>query len=370
MPFRGETIFQRIFDLGGTVDLAKARLALSDLINPAAVEAQRARPEYVSFAAPLLLDLAPLNLDLALTGGVSITAAARLYEVGALAITLRVPTVGESLADIAQLTQASFSMRGRPARRTAIFQAVVDALRPQLKTALDEIFDVPVDPETYSAFCFTEVPDGAEQIWKYERNRIAALLIAEPNPDRLAPSEVDELLKNYSRYYIDDLVVADWDAALVIEPGGKYEDLLYIFEVANLELLVLRKYDHYLDRFLERIYTEHDQLFRGKLFTTGRAKDMLRELSEVRVDLARVQDELDNTAKFFGDWYVARVYMGLEAKLHIRDYQDSVTAKLTTLRDLYQSVQSEIEVRQSLALEIAIVLLIVFEIVMAFVTPH
>lgn len=366
MPLRGEMVFQRIFDLGGTLDMAKARQALGALADTSEVQPTRARPEYVSFAAPIALNLAPLGLAITQEDGAAVQASARLYEVGALAVMLRVPIQGEGLGDLARQPQQGAALNGKSCRRADAFQAIADAIRPKVHSALDEIFDQPVDPESYNAFCLTEVPGGAEQVWKWERNRIAALLVGERHPERLATEEVEELLKNWSHYYLDDLIVADWDAAFVIEPAGKYEDLLYVFEVANLELLVLRKYDHYLDQFLERIYGELDQVFRGTPLWNQRAKAMLRELREVRIDLAKVQDELSNTTKFFGDWYLARVYMGLEKKLHVQEYQQAVTEKLTTLRDLYQNVQSEIETRQSMLLEITVVLLIAFEIVMAF----
>ncbi len=94
---------------------------------------------------------------------------------------------------------------------------------------------------------------------------------------------------------------------------------------------------------------------------------MVRELAEVRMDMAKTTDELENTAKFFGDWYVARVYMGMAQRLHLGDYEKSVDEKLETLNTLYQSVLSETQTRQNLVLEWAIVILILLEVVMAFV---
>jgi len=123
----------------------------------------------------------------------------------------------------------------------------------------------------------------------------------------------------------------------------------------------------YLDNTLEKGYDDFERLTKGPPIWTGRAREMVRELSEVRMDLAQVTDEVANTAKFFGDWYTARVYMGLAEKLHIADYHKIVEEKLATLNDLYQSVSNEIISRQNLVLEATIVLLIVFEVVMALI---
>lgn len=367
MPLSGEIVFQRVFDLGGTLDMRKARELLGPMAESGAVPTSYAAPTYVSFAAPIPLNLSSLNLDLSVEGGAPLAVSARLYEVGVLAVLLRVGVRGERLAELARFQDLGLLEHGRPVARQKVFQDIRDALRPRLKPALDEIFDVPVEPEAYTAYCLTEVPGGAEYAFREERALIAGLLTGEAHHDRLAPAQADEVLRTWTSYFRDDLAVVDWDAAFVVEPSGQYEDFLYLFEVANLQLLVIRKYDHYLDAVLERSYAEYGRLFKGPPFSTRRAREMVQELGEVRVDLAKATDEMANTAKFFGDWYLGRVYLGAEAKFHIRDYQRLLDEKLTTLNELYQSVLHEIDRRQNLALEILIFLLILFEVVVAFV---
>jgi uncharacterized Rmd1/YagE family protein len=74
-------------------------------------------------------------------------------------------------------------------------------------------------------------------------------------------------------------------------------------------------------------------------------------------------------SKFFGDYYLARVFLGLSKRLHLHDYRRTVEEKLHTLNGLYRTIVDFLESRQNLFLEWAIVLLIVFEIVMAFLRP-
>ena len=45
------------------------------------------------------------------------------------------------------------------------------------------------------------------------------------------------------------------------------------------------------------------------------ARGVQRELREIRVDFARLSDELTNITKFFGDWHLARIYQGLSRPL-------------------------------------------------------
>ena len=365
MPLIGEVIFQRIFDLGGTLHMHLARKNLGEMAKTARVQPSRAAPEYMSFAAPIPIDLASLNLDIVDADGRPMVIQARLYEVGALAISLRIPVRAEKVNDLARYPTLPLYRHGQAIKRSQISALILDTLKPLLIPAMDEVFDVPVEPEPYTTYVLTEAPGGAETMFREQRAQIAGLLISEPYPEKLSTSEIDDTLKNWTSYYREDLVAADWDAAFMIEPSGQYEDILYIFEVANLQLLALRKYDLYLDATLDKGYEEYTRLSKGPPVSTGSAREMVRELSEVRMDLAKVTDEVANTAKFFGDWYGARVYMGLAGKLHIGDYHRIVEEKLATLNDLYQSVLAEIDRRQNLVLEITVIVLIVIEVAVA-----
>ena len=48
-------------------------------------------------------------------------------------------------------------------------------------------------------------------------------------------------------YYEHDLVVVDWDAALVIDEPSQFDQTLYLMELANLQLAELEAYDRILD---------------------------------------------------------------------------------------------------------------------------
>jgi hypothetical protein len=365
MALAGEVVFQRVFDLGGTLDMKKVRTLLGPMAIAGAVQPTRAVPDYVSFAAPIPLNLASLGLELSGEEGGAVTVSARLYEVGALGIMIRYALKGEKLPDLLRYQNMQINMNATLVKRSQVFLKIFDAIKPVVVPAFDEVFDVPIEAESYTSFCLNDVPGGAERVFREEKAQIAGLLIGETQAERLSQGEIEDTLRNWHSYFRDDLVVADWDAAFVVDPSGQYEDMLYIFEVANLQLLALRKYDMYLDNTLEKGYDEYERLSKGPPIYMGRAREMVRELSEVRMDLAKVTDEVANTAKFFGDWYVARVYMGLALKLHISDYHKTVEEKLATLNDLYQSVVSEIGHRQNIVLEVMIVALIVFEVVMA-----
>ena len=93
----------------------------------------------------------------------------------------------------------------------------------------------------------------------------------------------------------------------------------------------------------------------------------LRELREIRIDMARFNDELSNTSKFFGDWHLARIYMGCAARFHLAEWENMVSQKLRALDGLYTMLQQDSTSRALLLLDAAIVGLFVIDLVVIIV---
>jgi hypothetical protein len=128
-------------------------------------------------------------------------------------------------------------------------------------------------------------------------------------------------------------------------------------ELANLQLAELEAYDRILDTAVDRSYRDlGGRQWRG----TSRVH---RELREIRVDLARLSDELSNITKFFGDWHLARIYQALNQRFHLADWHRTIDEKLKTMDDLYQILRSDQNNRLMLVLELLIVLLFVIDLV-------
>src|SRR5258707_15184263 len=131
-------------------------------------------------------------------------------------------------------------------------------------------------------------------------------------------------------------------------------------ELANPQLAELEAYDRILDEALERSYRDL-----GERRARTRS-DILRELREIRIDLARFNDELSNITKFFGDWHLARIYENIAARFHLSDWHRSIDGKLKTLDDLYQLLKHDQNNRWMLILEGTIVLLFIIDLIILF----
>ena len=90
----------------------------------------------------------------------------------------------------------------------------------------------------------------------------------------------------------------------------------------------------------------------------------MRELREIRIDLAHFSDELSNITKFFGDWHLARIYENISARFHLSDWHRTIDEKLKTLDNLYQLLSQDRTNRWMLTLEVTIVLLFVIDLIL------
>jgi hypothetical protein len=246
----------------------------------------------------------------------------------------------------------------------------VRALAEDVRRELAPYYVRPVerlgDEEAYTVFCVNgplTAADGSylrtEDWLKANGRSVAALLTEEKDPSRLSDQEAEESTGKSLSYYDRDLVVVDWDAALVVDEPRYFEETLHLMELANLQLAELEAYDRMLDEAVELAYRDVTvKRFRGWQ-TTG----VQRELRELRIDLSRLSDELSNITKFFGDWHLARIYQSLAARFHLSDWHRTIDDKLKTLDDLYQLLRSEQTNRVMLFLEASIVLMFIVDLI-------
>jgi hypothetical protein len=79
-------------------------------------------------------------------------------------------------------------------------------------------------------------------------------------------------------------------------------------------------------------------------------------LRRFRVDVAKLADEVTHITKFFGDWYLARVYLGARDRFYLDQWRASVEQRLAQLDKLYSVVHTEVNEQRMLWLEAIIVI--------------
>ena len=168
-------------------------------------------------------------------------------------------------------------------------------------------------------------------------------------------------------YYDDDLAVLTWDNALVVEPRGEDRDVEYVLEFANAQLLELRMYDMQLDAELpalsERVATART---RRRLRFSGRFRTVaVRSRPAWPISLRDRRARVENALKVTNDVYLARIYTAALELFREQAWQRGIERKLGILRDTYAMLNDEAQAARAELLEIAIVVLIVAELLLA-----
>jgi hypothetical protein len=361
--YTGEVVYLYAFDVAYEL----ARKPISQLLGqPVAqfvVDASKRSPRQLFFYRPQMVRLPPLE-RLGPQGPVRVERSIKLLPIGAISIMVRVPFKVTALEELVPFHDLSFSSGTWLYDEVRTLAAEVQReLQPYLIRPTPSL----TDEEAYTVFCIhgpLKSPEGtvcAAEDWLLEnRRRVGALLTEEPDPGRLSDQEATESTGKYLSYYDRDLVVIDWDAALVIDEPRFFDETLYLMELANVQLAELEAYDRMLDNAVETSYRDVSL----RRFRIGQNRKIQRQLREIRIDMARLSDELSNITKFFGDWHSARIYQTLSARFHLSDWHRTIDEKLKTLDDLYQLLGSEQNTRWMFILEISVVLLFVIDLVM------
>ncbi len=355
----GEVVYIYAFDVAYDMARKPVRELLGQPVAQFAVDASKRSPKQLFFYKPKMVRLPPMERH-GPYGPVRVERAIKLLPVGAMSITVRVPFAVNHVEDLVVFHDLQFSNGALHDEVRRLAEEALAELKPFCIRPLPQL----PEEEAYTVFCIasplvTEEGDAvnAEGWFQAHRRQVAALLTQEPDMDRLSRQESDESTGRYLSYYDNDLVVIDWDAALIIDEPRDFDETLYIMELANLQLAELEAYDRILDDALERSYRD---LGERRLRSRG---DILRGLRELRIDLARFSDELSNITKFFGDWHLARIYEKISQRFHLGDWHRTLDGKLKTLDDLYQLLKHDQTNRWMMILEATIVLLFVIDLV-------
>jgi hypothetical protein len=358
----GEVVYMYAFDVAYEMTRHPVRELLGQPVAEYVLDSSKRNPRHLFFYRPQMVRLPPQE-RLGPHGTIRVEFAVKLLPVGAISITVRVPFAVPHVEDLVVYHDLQFS--------NGSLNEEVRRLAEEVRRELTPYYIRPVrnvtEEEAYTVFCLDApvvdrdgVPQTAETWLKAHRRQVAALLTQEPEIDRLSVQESEESTTRALSYYEHDLVVVDWDAALVIDKPNSFDETLYVMELANLQLAELEAYDHILDDALERSYRDLSQR------RIRSQHEVLREVRELRIDLARFSDELQNITKFFGDWHVARIYEAIAARFHLGDWHRTIDEKVKTLDDLYQLVKADQNNRWMLLLEVTIVLLFIIDLVVLF----
>lgn len=361
--YTGEVVYLYAFDVAYEMARKPVDTLLGQPVAEFMVGASKRGPKQLLFYRPVMVRLPPSE-RLGPRGPVRIERAVKLLPVGAVSITVRVPFQCRSLDELVEFHDLRFSSGSYLYDEVRdLAEEVRKELAPHLVRPVEQL----AYEEAYTVFCLhgplkdsAGQPIASEDWLLHHRREVASLLIEESDPAQISEQEAMESSSRYYSYYDRDLAVIDWDAALVVDEPAYLDETLYVMELANVQLAELEAYDRILDAQVERSYRDVSvRRFRGR-----QGVALQRQLREIRIDLARMSDELSNITKFFGDWHLARIYQGLSARFHLPEWHRTIDEKLKTLDDLYHLMQTEQSTRWMLTLEMAMAVLFLIDVLL------
>jgi len=351
---KGEVVYLYAFDVANEIITSRVQEILSEKPFPFEIKMDRLLPKDMPLYRPLAIQPHPLPAKLR---GATVRLLIRVYTVGVVTVMMRAAFETDSLAGLMPFHNPKLD-------NGEILDAVAVKLSSDVTNGLKDLLvgkqECPI-PEAYTVFCLTDLGDAKDvNRWLAEHRREVAGLLTETPPENLSETQITEVLRIQRSFENSDLVVIDWDAAFVADLTGYADDVLYALELANLQLEEFRVMDRRLDTYLDRAY---DDLEKRRLPMFGAANKMLKHLRRFRVDVAKLADEVTHITKFFGDWHLARVYLGARDRFYLDQWRASVEQRLAQLDKLYSVVHTEVNEQRMLWLEVIIVIFFALDLV-------
>lgn len=341
------------FDIGFEIDLERARRLLDGTRVPGLRQERPTPPEVRYPEAPVELSLGEQTLP----DGTVAVVTARLFEFGVTSILFTLPAP-PTLADLAPVGRRLLDQVGLVALAEAHLRALVPRVAPAVSRLA--VADLTEEYFVFQVSALEGAPTAAEVLRTHAAD-VARGLALEPAP--LSDAYVRELVADAVTYAPNDAVLSAWSAAFVYD--RRFDDTVAVLEFLNVQLLELRIQDQRLDAALERF---------GAMPTVGRGlgsflnpyRQPVRELAELTMESSLLSERTANTMKLLGDDYLARVARSAGERLHLADWAASIRRKQDAVTRLYATLNDQLSRLRAEALELAIVLLIVFEIVLFF----
>jgi len=377
MMYRFETVFISLYDVGRSVDLAK-----TGKIIPASQDRRtittRDTPASISVPAPLFLELYRRKFS----GGepfeeVSLTA--KIYEDGVVSMIARAIVSMEferihTIRGMEFLPEGDQALRGEKTTLGRWMHRHFEMLRERIMPAITAgaYLLEPTQQESYAAFCLVDTVEDPDRFVDENAQYLSTFLLGENPSMRLHVSQVKSTLGHRFSFKHNELVLLDLDRCLIIDPDRDYEDILLILELANYQLLELRTLDKLLDQWLDQAEDDIHRVYLRRSHRTGILARKLGGLLPLRLDALFVLENLENTSKIIGDYYLGQLYEHLCSIIGTRGWEISVRRRLDMLQSIYSMAKGDVNERLLLIMEIVVVLLIAFEIITLFfpLLPH
>ena len=360
----GDAIVYRLFDVGYEISLDRV-LELLATQAPERVRPVRGEAQALQIPNPPITVILGTE-DVVVAGDrMTLEVSARIFDFGVVSMRARVPAPPG-------ITWAGFIGFGEVLDTAAVIPTLLEAHVRSLTERIRSCIDRPaiaVQTEDYIVYRVARLTDvqGVSALPSVLHDSLLSPLLL--NDRRaLSADAMRELLPHRFSYTSEDLAILTWDNALIVDASLVDTDVQFILEFANAQLLELRFYDATLDAELPRMYDRIEATrpgVRGLALFSRRYAPLLAELQRTVADSTELVERVENALKVTDDVYLARIYAAALELFRGRTWRAGIDRKLAIIRETYSMLNDEQQSARSEALEVAIVLLIVLELLLA-----
>jgi hypothetical protein len=347
-PFTGNIFIFQAFDVGDDINLERVKENQLMIRRPTA-----SSKYFKNYHIPLSVELPHPHTSSRCNN-------VKLHNFGSITLRYQIP-FNMTFEDLStQLNHIDSTFNEQSVEdANIIFKRIKSAIKqPRFFHLRRSYVVIQVDPQHA-----TDTTDIVELKEKYG-SFIASMLRFEA--ETLSEYQKNEILDNALGYYRGDLIVIDTEASFVYD--DEYDDILDLFEFANMQQLELHYFDKVLDQQLNTVYEREVRTAPWKSylpFIGAALNDPVGELGKLRVDISVITERLENSIKLAGEAYYAELYSLLSEKLALKNWKESINNKLAIIHDISSVYQSKIDARRDDLLSILVILLIFFELLVA-----
>jgi hypothetical protein len=354
---KGKILVYRVFDIGSEIDLEKVEALFEEKKFKERFKLDRKHNmSLIISKSPVSVHLGTIDFKV-LDSVQTCELVAKVWHFGTLSLCFQVPivegTTWPQLIKIASWIENETDIDQIAILKAKDFQKEISSAIP----VTNNDWSLYEDYVTY----FIQEFDGLN-VPLSELNQqvdVAALILAETK-ENLSDGIKKNTLDNTYQYSKQDLVVVDWNSALVVEASGSM-DVPLVIEFALNQLLEMRYYDDLLDEKLNNLY---NNVVGGKkgIFSKQYAK-FAEEAGQIYIEISEIVENVENSFKVVGDFYLAQIFRASSKRFRFDDWVRSINEKLGNLAEVSKLLHSEVNESRNQIMEITIIALIAVEVV-------
>jgi len=187
--------------------------------------------------------------------------------------------------------------------------------------------------EEYTMLLVEEVKSSPDK-W-IEKNALKLTRFIRSQREVFDKPEMDDILSSRLRYSAQELTLVDWEGAVIIAPNADFQSDIALLKIGNYQLLRYRMLDESIEKMLDKLNEAFFQNKRRVRPTRG----MLRQIAEHKLEVMLDFERAEQYMLLIGDWYTSKLYETIQSELYLKDWKESLKAKLDNLENIVETIK-------------------------------